>query len=62
VAVRAAIAGGGQAAGEAVLIGRLTAGHPVARQTAGKALALLEAEGLVRRLPSHGYVIRRARR
>jgi GntR family transcriptional regulator len=32
--------------------------HGVARQTAAKALRMLEAEGLVRRVPGLGYYIR----
>jgi len=39
---------------EAVLIGLLMAEHRVARQTAGKALTLLEVKGLVLRLPGTG--------
>jgi DNA-binding GntR family transcriptional regulator len=36
----------------------LTQDHGVARQTAAKALHLLEAEGLVYRVPGLGYYVR----
>jgi DNA-binding GntR family transcriptional regulator len=35
----------------------LTQGHGVARQTAAKALQLLESEGLVYRVPGLGYYV-----
>jgi GntR family transcriptional regulator len=35
----------------------LTQDHGVARQTAAKALRLLESEGLVRRIPGLGYYV-----
>jgi DNA-binding GntR family transcriptional regulator len=60
-AVRTAIAGGELAAGDLVLIAGLAADHRAARQTAAKALALLEREGLVRRYPGHGYAVQPAR-
>jgi GntR family transcriptional regulator len=35
--------------------------HHLSRQTAGKALRLLEREGLIRRVPGLGYHVRSAR-
>jgi DNA-binding GntR family transcriptional regulator len=60
-AVRARIVAGELAAGDPVLIGELAVGHHAARQTAARALALLEREGLVRRYPGHGYAVQRTR-
>jgi DNA-binding GntR family transcriptional regulator len=60
-AVRTAIAGGQLTAGALVLIAGLAAEHHAARQTAAKALALLEREGLVKRYPGHGYTVQPAR-
>jgi DNA-binding GntR family transcriptional regulator len=60
-AVRAAIVGEELAAGDLVLIAGLAAEHRAARQTAAKALALLEREGLVKRYPGHGYTVQSAR-
>jgi DNA-binding GntR family transcriptional regulator len=59
-AVRAAIAAGELAAGDLVLIAGLAAEHRAARQTAARALALLEQEGLVKRYPGHGYTVQPA--
>ena len=60
-AVRAAIAAGELAAGDLAPIARLAAEHHAARQTAARALALLEREGLVKRYPGHGYAVQPAR-
>jgi DNA-binding GntR family transcriptional regulator len=59
-AVRAAIAGGDLTVGDLVLIAGLAAEHHAARQTAARALALLEREGLVKRYPGHGYTVQPA--
>jgi len=56
-AVRAAIAAGGLAVGDRVLIAKLAAEHHAARQTVARALVLLESEGLVKRFPGHGYTV-----
>ena len=54
-----------------IMSGDLVSGHPVpsittlsqelgpARQTCGKAMQLLEGEGLLTRIPGHGYYVTR---
>jgi GntR family transcriptional regulator len=56
--VRGRIASGELAPGQpAPSIPELTARHGCARQTAAKALRLLEDEGLLRRYPGFGYYV-----
>ncbi|MGH3407307.1 MAG: GntR family transcriptional regulator [Streptosporangiaceae bacterium] len=56
--VRARIEGGELASGQPVpSITTLVQEHGVARATAGKALRLLEQEGLVHRVPGLGYYV-----
>jgi GntR family transcriptional regulator len=58
VAVRQQITSGELKAGQPVpSITTLAQEHGVARQTASKALRLLESEGLVRRIPGLGYYV-----
>jgi DNA-binding GntR family transcriptional regulator len=57
-AVRERITSGELKAGQPVpSITALTQEHGVARQTAAKALHMLETEGLVRRIPGLGYYV-----
>jgi DNA-binding GntR family transcriptional regulator len=56
--LRQRIASGDLKAGQpAPSIKTLTQDHGVARQTAAKALHMLETEGLVRRIPGLGYYV-----
>jgi GntR family transcriptional regulator len=57
-AVRAAIAEGELTAGDQVPIAGLVTEHRVARQTAARALSLVAGEGILRRFPGHGYIVR----
>ena len=56
-AVRAMIGDGTLKPGAAAAIGDLCPGLGVGRRTAARALAALEAEGLVERQPGIGYVV-----
>jgi DNA-binding GntR family transcriptional regulator len=57
-AVRQRITSGELAPGQPVpSITTLVQEHGVARQTASKALRMLETEGLVRRIPGLGYYV-----
>jgi DNA-binding GntR family transcriptional regulator len=57
-AVRRQITSGDLAAGQPVpSITVLVQEHGVARQTAAKALRMLETEGLLRRIPGLGYYV-----
>lgn len=57
-AVRQRITSGELAPGQPVpSITTLVQEHGVARQTAAKALRMLETEGLVRRIPGLGYYV-----
>jgi DNA-binding GntR family transcriptional regulator len=53
--LRADIAAGKLAPGDRLAIGELQARFGGARQTTGRALRLLEREGLLWRVPGHGY-------
>jgi DNA-binding GntR family transcriptional regulator len=55
--IRSQIRAGRRQARDLVSITYLTQEHDVARQTAAKALTLLESEGLVKRYPGIGYIV-----